>query len=60
MAGREDITHSAGGLALATRTDLPLVHRDEVLVTRDTSDPLRVTAQGLEWPETRRQSEPCS
>lgn len=34
--------------------NLLLVHLEEVLATRDTSEPLRITGQGLEWPETRR------
>ena len=37
--------------------NLLLVHLDEVVATRDTSDPLRITGQGLEWPETLRESE---
>jgi hypothetical protein len=38
--------------------NLLLVHLDDVLATRDTSEPLRITDQGLEWPEARRRSEP--
>jgi hypothetical protein len=34
--------------------NLLLVHLEEVLVTRDTSQPLRVTSEGLLWPERRR------
>ncbi|HSR26652.1 MAG TPA: hypothetical protein VLW53_24085 [Candidatus Eisenbacteria bacterium] len=34
--------------------NLLLCHLEEVLATRDTSEPLRITGQGLEWPETRR------
>jgi hypothetical protein len=40
--------------------NLLLVHLDEVLATRDTSEPLRITGQGLEWPQTLRQSQPWS
>jgi hypothetical protein len=39
--------------------DLLLVHVDEVVATRDTSEPLRITDQGLGWPEAPRQAEPC-
>jgi hypothetical protein len=38
--------------------NLLLVHLDEVVATRDTSEPLRISDQGLEWPETPRQTEP--
>jgi hypothetical protein len=38
--------------------NLLLVHLDEVVATRDTSEPLRITDQGLEWPEAPRQAEP--
>jgi hypothetical protein len=38
--------------------NLLLVHLDEVVATRDTSEPLRIIDQGLEWPETPRQAEP--
>lgn len=37
--------------------NLLLVHLDEVMATRDTSEPLRITDQGLEWPEARRHPE---
>jgi hypothetical protein len=30
--------------------NLLLVHVDEVVATRDTSEPLRITADGLQWP----------
>jgi hypothetical protein len=33
--------------------DLLLVHVDEVVATRDTTAPLRITPAGLEWPEDR-------
>ena len=36
--------------------NLLLVHLWEVLCTRDTSEPLRITEQGVQWPETRRRS----
>jgi hypothetical protein len=34
--------------------DLLLVHLDEVIATRDTTEPLRITADGLQWPGARR------
>lgn len=34
--------------------NLLLVHLDEVVATRDTSEPLRITDQGLEWPAILR------
>jgi hypothetical protein len=34
--------------------NLLLAHLDEVVATRETSEPLRLTDQGLEWPEARR------
>jgi hypothetical protein len=40
--------------------NLLLVHLDEVMATRDTSGPLRITDQGLEWLEARRRPEPWS
>jgi hypothetical protein len=33
--------------------NLLLVHVQEVLATRDTSEPLRILPTGLEWPEDR-------
>jgi hypothetical protein len=38
--------------------NLLLVHLDEVVATRDTSEPLRITDRGLAWPEAPRQAEP--
>ena len=34
--------------------NLLLVHLDEVIATRDTTQPLRITADGLQWPGQRR------
>jgi hypothetical protein len=34
--------------------DLLLVHVDEVIAARDTTQPLRITADGLQWPGQRR------
>ena len=34
--------------------NLLLVHLDEVVATRDTTDPLRITADGLQWPRDLR------
>jgi hypothetical protein len=36
---------------LAAGFNLLSVHLDEVVATRNVSAPLRVTRQGLEWPE---------
>ncbi len=44
----------------AAALNLLLVHLDEVVATRDTSEPLRITDQGLEWPEAPRQAQPWS
>jgi hypothetical protein len=46
-----------GGSVEAAGFNLLLVHLDEVVATRDTSEPLRITDQGLEWPETPRQAD---
>jgi hypothetical protein len=35
--------------------NLLLVHVDEVIATRDTTEPLRILPTGLEWPEDRPQ-----
>jgi hypothetical protein len=35
--------------------NLLLVHLDEVLATRDTAQPLRITSQGLRWPREFRE-----
>ena len=35
-----------------------LVHLDEVLATRDTTSPLRITVEGLEWPDALRPGYP--
>jgi hypothetical protein len=43
-----DDTVESAGLNL-----LP-VHVDEVIATRDTTQPLRITADGLQWPGQRR------
>jgi hypothetical protein len=34
--------------------DLLLVHVDEVIAARDTTQPLRITADGLQWPGQHR------
>ena len=34
--------------------NLLLVHLGEVVATRDTSEPLRITADGLQWPSGHR------
>src|SRR4051794_32845736 len=34
--------------------NLLLVHLDEVLATRDTSEPLRITRRGVTWPKLLR------
>ncbi|MGY1750652.1 hypothetical protein [Modestobacter sp. SYSU DS0511] len=34
--------------------NLLLVHLDEVIATRDTSEPLRISSVGLEWPRWSR------
>ncbi len=39
-------------------SNLLLVHLDEVLATRDSSKPLRITDQGLRGPDTRREPDP--
>jgi hypothetical protein len=36
--------------------NLLLVHLGEVIATRDTSDPLRITDEGLQWPDVLRSS----
>ena len=36
-----------------TGSDLLLIHVDEVVTTRDTTAPLRVTPAGPQWPEDR-------
>ena len=43
----DDTAESAG-------FNLLLVHLDEVVATRDTSEPLRITADGLQWPPGHR------
>ena len=43
----DDTVESAGFTLL-------LVHVDEVIATRDTTQPLRITADGLQWPGQRR------
>jgi len=40
-----------GSTIEAAGFNLLLVHLDEVVGTRNVSAPLRVTRQGLEWPE---------
>jgi hypothetical protein len=45
------------GSVEAAGFNLLLVHLDEVVATRDTSDPLRIADQGLEWPETPRRAD---
>ncbi|MPQ97125.1 hypothetical protein GB931_04130 [Modestobacter sp. I12A-02628] len=44
-----DALWPSDSIATAGRT-LLLVHLDEVVATRDTSEPLRVSARGLDWP----------
>ncbi len=34
--------------------NLLFVHLDEVIATRDTTEPLRITSEGLQWPGQRR------
>ena len=41
-----------GSTLEAAGFNLLLVHLDEVVATRNTSEPLRSTDQGLEWPES--------
>ena len=41
-----------GSSTEAAGLNLLLVHVDEVVATRDTTEPLRITADGLEWPES--------
>jgi len=48
-AGYRDALRPGSGVRSAG-FDLLLVHVDEVVATRDTSEPLRITADGLQWP----------
>ena len=43
-----------GSSVEAAGFDLLLVHLDEVVATRDTTEPLRITAAGLQWPRWHR------
>jgi hypothetical protein len=44
-----------GSSVEAAGFNLLLVHLDEVLATRDISEPLRITRQGLVWPTDLRE-----
>jgi hypothetical protein len=43
----------SGSTIEAAGFNLLLVHLDEVIMTRDTTEPLRILPAGLEWPEDR-------
>jgi hypothetical protein len=49
-----------GSSVEAAGFNLLLVHLGEVVATRDSSEPLRIADQGLEWPEAPRQAKPWS
>lgn len=64
VAGEQDLATAVTGLGEECRDalwpgstiqaagfNLLLVHVDEVVATRDTTEPLRIDARGLVWPE---------